>query len=199
MKRRKPSAPACVAVAIVTVALAASIALAHEAGTNRRSAAQPVGGQVEQSAPLRPMDPAMIMPGGPRGGLLMPMMNPARGRKVFAAKGCVVCHAINGVGGNHGPELDMSRMGPMNPFEFAAKMWRGAEAMAVLQQEELGETIELTGQDLADIIAFVHSAEEVGRFSEADMPHKILDILKRTHGEEAGHAQEKGSAGHRTD
>ena len=87
-------------------------------------------------------------------------------------------------------------MGPMNPFEFAAKMWRGAEAMAVLQQDELGETIELTGQDLADIIAFVHSPEEISNFSEADIPHRIIDVLKRTHGKDEGH--KIGSAEHRT-
>ena len=123
-------------------------------------------------------------PMGRKGGLLMPMMNPARGRKVFAAKGCVVCHQLNGVGGDHGPSLDMSEMGPMNPFEFAAKMWRGAATMVALQDEELGGQIELTGQDLADIIAFVHSPDEIAKFSVRDIPHKVLDVLKRTHGEE---------------
>lgn len=131
-----------------------------------------------------------------RGGLLMPMMNAARGREVFAAKGCVVCHALNGVGGDHGPNLDMSEMGPMNPFDFAAKMWRGAEAMIVLQREELGEPIELSGQNLADIIAFVHSPEEVAKFSEADIPHRILDVLKKTHGEETGHPHAGEEKGH---
>ncbi len=126
-----------------------------------------------------------------QGGLLMPMMDPARGRKVFAAKGCVVCHQLNGVGGDHGPSLDMSKMGPMNPFEFAAKMWRGAATMVALQDEELGGQIELTGQDLADIIAFVHSPGEIAKFSEHDLPHQVLDILKRTHGEEPHDAEGK--------
>ncbi len=38
---------------------------------------------------------------GPR--LIMPMMDPDRGRKLFVAKGCVACHAINGVGGHDAP------------------------------------------------------------------------------------------------
>ncbi len=116
--------------------------------------------------------------------LLMPMMDPARGRKVFAAKGCVVCHAMNGVGGDHGPGLDMRGMGAMNPFDFAAKMWEGAEAMIVLQEEELGGRISLTGQDLADMIAFVHSPREIEKFSKKDVPHKIWDVLQRTHGQD---------------
>lgn len=118
--------------------------------------------------------------------LLMPVMDPARGRKVFAIKGCVICHVINGVGGNHGPSLDMSGMGAMNPFDFSAKMWEGAAAMIVLQEEELGERISLTGQDLADMTAFVHSATEIAKFSIQDLPHRILDVLRKTHGE--GHA-----------
>jgi len=133
-----------------------------------------------------------MMGGGPRAGLLMPMMSAERGRKLFAAKGCVVCHALNGVGGDHGSNLNMSAMGPMNPFEFAAKMWRGAEAMIILQREELGEAIELNGQELADIIAFVHSPDEVAKFTEADIPHRIIDVLKKTHGEDTDHPHAEG-------
>src|SRR3546814_3672335 len=71
-------------------------------------------------------------------GLMMPSMDAARGRQLFASKGCVVCHSVNGVGGENAPPLDASTMSmPMNPFEFAARMWRGAEAMVALQREEL--------------------------------------------------------------
>jgi cytochrome c len=111
-------------------------------------------------------------------GLMMPSMDPVRGRKLFASKGCVVCHSINGVGGEDAPPLDASTMpGPMNPFEFAAKMWRGAEAMINMQREELGKQIEFTGDDLADIIAFVHHPEEQKKFSEADIPPRIMDLM----------------------
>ncbi len=110
--------------------------------------------------------------------MLMPLMNPARGRELFAAKGCVVCHAVNGVGGQDAPPLDFDNTdGYMNPFDFAAKMWAGAEAMIYLQQEELGEQIELTGQELADIIAFAHSPSEQSRFSMADVPPRIRDMM----------------------
>lgn len=109
----------------------------------------------------------------------MPMMDAARGRTLFASKGCVVCHSVNGVGGTDAPALDANTMqGPMNPFEFAARMWRGAEAMIAMQQSELGYQIELTGQDLADIIAFVHSPAQQSRFTIADVPEKFRRKLK---------------------
>ncbi|MEM5474486.1 c-type cytochrome [Hoeflea sp. AS60] len=111
-------------------------------------------------------------------GLMVPTMDPARGRQLFASKGCVVCHSVNGVGGEDAPPLDASTMVlPMNPFEFAARMWRGAEAMVAMQREELGEPISLTGTELADIIAFVHDAEAQSQFSKKDIPERIKNLM----------------------
>jgi cytochrome c len=112
-------------------------------------------------------------------GLFLPKMNAAAGRSLFASKGCVVCHSINGVGGVDAPALDASLMPvPMNPFEFAAKMWRGAGAMVAMQQDELGAQIELNGQELANIIAFVHDADEQAKFSTADIPEDIAKMME---------------------
>ncbi len=125
-------------------------------------------------------------------GLTMPEMDAESGRKLFASKGCVVCHSVNGVGGPAVP-LDAATMSlPMNPFEFAARMWRGAEAMVALQRDELGEPITLTGQELADIIAFVHDAEEQEKFTEADIPHEMEDMMEGAH----GHGHDKPSGDH---
>ncbi len=111
-------------------------------------------------------------------GLILPEMNAQEGRRLFASVGCVVCHSINGVGGTDAPMLDAEFMDtPMNPFEFAARMWRGAEAMVELQRDELGDVIELTGEELAAIIAFVHDPEEQARFSEEDIPEEIEAMM----------------------
>jgi len=119
-------------------------------------------------------------------GLVMPEMNAAEGRKLFAEKGCVVCHAINGVGGTDAPMLDAEFMDtPMNPFEFAARMWRGAEAMVELQRDELGEVIDLNGEELAAIIAFVHDAEEQAKFAEKDIPEEIEAMMGHMEDDEA--------------
>ena len=127
-------------------------------------------------------------------GLMMPIMDPARGRLLFASKGCVACHAINGVGGQDAPPMDAATMPRiMNPFSFAARMWRGAETMILLQQEIFGEQIDLTGQELADIISFVHNAEEQRNFSEADIPHEVLELIEHTH---AGHEEHQHAPGH---
>lgn len=128
----------------------------------------------------KPMPGAREMLIGP--GLMMPEMNPARGRKLFASKGCVVCHSVNEVGGQDARALDAATMDlPMGPFEFSARMWRGAEPMIALQRKELGTQIEFTGQELADMIAFIHDAEEQKKFSVSDIPHQIKDMMSKAH------------------
>ena len=135
-----------------------------------------------------------MMPGMNR--LMMPQMDPARGRMLFATKGCVACHAINGVGGHDATPLDahtMDRM--MSPFDFAAKMWRMAPAMIYAQEEALGEQILFTGDEIADIIAFVHHDEEQHKFSEDDIPPMIREWMDHSHGEPSGgeaHGEEPG-------
>jgi len=144
-----------------------------------------------------PADAATSMQGGMMEGLnlQMPKMDPAHGRKLFASKGCVVCHSVNGVGGEDAPKLDASTMAPnMDPFDFAAKMWHGAPAMIMMQKEELGKQIEFTGDELADIIAFAHSPAEQEKFSEADIPEDIKELMEH---EEEHQEHEEGSGEHK--
>jgi mono/diheme cytochrome c family protein len=106
-----------------------------------------------------------------------------RGRTLFVSKGCVVCHAINEVGGTSaaplGPE---SAPGDVDALDFVARMWWGAEAMIFMQQQELGVQIDFTGQELADIIAFVHDPKERRKFSEQTLaqgdPEVGRDIVR---------------------
>jgi hypothetical protein len=137
----------------------------------------------------------MSSPGMPN--MRMPDMEPQRGRKLFVTKGCVACHAINGVGGHDATNLDAHTMQPMmNPFEFSAKMWRMAPAMIYAQEEALGEQILFTGEELADIIAFVHNDEAQHDFSEADLTPQARQMMHHEHGAPGGgpkaHAEELG-------
>lgn len=119
--------------------------------------------------------PPMMSP-----GITMPSMDAANGRRLFAAKGCVVCHAVNGIGGVDAPALDASTMpGMTNPFDFVANMWRGAPVMIDMQRAELGEQVQFTGQELADIIAFLHDEREQKKFSDADIPPNIKAVMTR--------------------
>ncbi len=109
-------------------------------------------------------------------GLVLPPMDAERGRALFLNKGCVICHSVNGIGAEIGPPLNATDMpSPMNVFSFAARMWRGASAMAAMQEYELGGVISLSGQELADLIAFAHDAEEQEKLTQSQVPEQFRD------------------------
>lgn len=154
--------PACCALWIGAVA--AVLAVAPAAGENGERG--PRGGK----------GPMVLSPRGP--AMMMPAMSASEGRRLFASKGCVVCHSVNGIGGNIGPVLDASPIPILvDPFDFAARMLKGAPAMTALQEKELGYRIALTGQELADITAFAHDRREQHRFSWSDIPPAIKRLM----------------------
>ena len=103
----------------------------------------------------------------------------ARGRALFVRKGCIACHAVNEIGGTTGPPLDVEfAPDEIDPLDFVARMWRGAEPMVMMQQSLFGEQLDFTGDELADIIAFAHDPEEQRRFSEADVPPALRRLIR---------------------
>lgn len=110
--------------------------------------------------------------------LVIPLANAEEGRRLFVGKGCVVCHAVNGVGGKAAPALDAASDEPyFDVFDFAARMWAGAPTMILLQEMELGYQIELSGAELAHLAAFAAAPEVQAGFSEQDIPEVIRDWM----------------------
>ena len=141
-----------------------------------------------------PASRPMMKGHGPR--LVMPIMDPDRGRKLFVSKGCVACHSINGVGGHDAPPMDAHKMNMLvNPFDFAAKMWNHAPAMVAAQEEAFGEQVYFTGDELSDMIAFIHNDRAQHRFSESDITPKAREMMQHEHGGRSGpdaHSKEIG-------
>lgn len=110
----------------------------------------------------------------PPRSIVVPVPSAERGRALFAAKGCVVCHSVNGVGGKAGPALDADGgSAEISPLDFAGRMWSGAQAMVVLQALEFGYQIQLTGEEIADIAAFVSDDDQRNAFDEDDVPEEF--------------------------
>ncbi|MBT8471712.1 MAG: hypothetical protein HKN14_11165 [Marinicaulis sp.] len=101
----------------------------------------------------------------------------ATGKILFVEKGCIYCHAVNGVGGKAAPALDAPGGGVIDPLDFAARMWRGAPAMIELQGIELGYSIWLEADEIANLAAF-HADREVQRtLTYESVPEETRDAF----------------------
>lgn len=115
--------------------------------------------------------------------MVFPLADGAHGRQLFVSKGCVICHSINGVGGQAAPALDAisaeegEAPPPVDPLDFVARMWRGAPAMLELQAVELGYQIELSAEELVDLAVFASDAGAQAGFTMEDVPEPMWDWM----------------------
>jgi hypothetical protein len=99
-----------------------------------------------------------------------------KGRRLFAEKGCVICHSVNGVGGKAAPPLDaQTEYDVADPVGFASRMWRGAPAMIELQSLELGYSIWLDPQEMVDLAVFAADAAEQKKLTLSDIDQDLAD------------------------
>jgi mono/diheme cytochrome c family protein len=90
--------------------------------------------------------------------LFGPTQDPVAGSRVFGAKGCVTCHAINGLGGHVGPDLARIPR-PRSFYDLASAMWNHARPMA-RRMEQLGITRpQLDARDAGDLVAFLFTLD----------------------------------------
>jgi len=112
--------------------------------------------------------------------MVVPMMDSAKGKRLFVDKGCVLCHSVNGVGGRAGPALDVpDSVRYVDLLDFMARMWRGSFAMIELQGMELGYQLDFSGEELGHIAAFLSDHDAQERFGEQDVPDLIRDMFIR--------------------
>jgi mono/diheme cytochrome c family protein len=128
--------------------------------------------------------------------LLMPMLNSIRGRELFVSKGCVTCHSVNGVGGEDAAALDAHEMDPfMGLFDLTAKMWSMAPVMIPAQEDELGGQIQLTGDELANLIAFLHDDVEQANLTLESLSHDQREMMEEMAGVHDGGGDEEQTDG----
>ena len=98
---------------------------------------------------------------------------PERGQKLFSEKRCAVCHAVGGKGGKVGP--DLGRTGHhVSLTRFAALMWNHGPTMWGLMKERGIEVPRLSGQEMADILAYLYTSHYFDRTASAERGQRLL-------------------------
>jgi len=113
-----------------------------------------------------------------RMSVVVPLIDAARGRRLFVTKGCFICHSVKGVGGKAAPPLDANPGSrSLDVLGFVARMWKGAPLMFELQSMEMGYRIELNRDEIADLAGFVGDAKAQEGFAQGDIPEVVRDWM----------------------
>ncbi len=82
--------------------------------------------------------------------------DPTAGSRVFGTRGCVKCHAVNGVGGTVGP--DLGRISDRHSFfDLAASLWNHLPRMAGRMRQLGIVRPRLDEKETGDLIAFLYT------------------------------------------
>jgi mono/diheme cytochrome c family protein len=80
----------------------------------------------------------------------------ALGRRWFAEKRCMECHAVGGNGGTSAPPLD-SYAEYISPIMLAEGLWNHGPLMQQRQMQQQGRALMFLGREIADIQAYIRS------------------------------------------
>ncbi len=89
--------------------------------------------------------------------------DPVKGKKVFANKGCIRCHAVFGRGGSIGPDLGRAELRG-SVTQLAGRMWNHWPVMSGTMQSMGMSTPVFRDEELADVFAYLF----VSRYDAAE-------------------------------
>jgi len=87
-----------------------------------------------------------------------PAQDPLAGSEVFTSKGCIECHAVNGLGGNVGPDLAYIPR-RRSFYELASTLWNHVPLMGEGMEEYGIEHPEMDAHEAADLIGFLFTLD----------------------------------------
>jgi mono/diheme cytochrome c family protein len=87
--------------------------------------------------------------------------DPDRGRKLFSEKSCIVCHSIEGKGGEKGQAFDRMKQYPF-PVFIAQNMWNHGPRMIDTMRKLRIAIPTFEGREIIDLFAYIRSVSVIG-------------------------------------
>lgn len=99
--------------------------------------------------------------------------NPIEGREVFEEKGCMNCHAINGIGGNIGPDFG-KHLFVGDEFNLFSKMWNHSPKMLLLMSHSSTQKPEFTGKEFKSLSNFLFFIRYLGQYGNVEAGKRLF-------------------------
>ncbi|MFQ6113590.1 MAG: c-type cytochrome, partial [bacterium] len=111
--------------------------------------------------------------GGEKERVYMSPGNPQRGEIVFKEKGCLDCHAMEGVGHDIGPDFEDLDW-DYSVTEIAGVMWNHGVEMAAIMEEQQISWPKFSGKEMADLIAYLYFLRFSDKPGDAQEGQKVF-------------------------
>jgi len=98
--------------------------------------------------------PSLAGEAAPSGSAVLPG-NPLEGSQLFSQKGCLRCHAINGVGGAGGPDLGQGIL-KRSLLDIAGVMWNHSPGMAHVIEARHAARPLFKAPEMASLLSFLY-------------------------------------------
>jgi mono/diheme cytochrome c family protein len=99
--------------------------------------------------------------------------NATAGARVFGAKGCAGCHAINGIGGGVGPDLAGTAQ-RKSFYDLASAMWNHLPRMAAVMRERGMLPPRLNARETGDLVAFLFTVDYLEGSGNAEVGKRLF-------------------------
>ncbi|MBI4442162.1 MAG: cytochrome c [Acidobacteria bacterium] len=100
---------------------------------------------------------------------------PSRGKSLFLNKGCSSCHAVDGEGGQEGPDLGPRHEASPSIVQFAGLMWNHSPQMFA-QMEKKGVTRpQFAEREMADLIAYLYLVRYLEPAGRVDLGTQVFN------------------------
>ena len=105
--------------------------------------------------------------------LFSPGHDPVAGEKLFTAKGCARCHAVNGLGGKVGPDLGRTAR-PRTFFDLAGALWNHTPKMAARMRAMGIARPALDARETGDLVAYLYTLNYFDRKGDAAAGRRLF-------------------------